>query len=120
MNFRPAVRRLSNLMTIAALAVSVAADQTLTVRGEIADTFCLGAKGIRGAAHTACALSCAKKGIPLAIIDDATHRVYMLLPPKDNSALPSAVINAAGTVHSVTGRMFVSGGTRFLTVDAFR
>jgi hypothetical protein len=107
------------LMTIAMLAISAAADQTITVRGEIADTFCLGAKGIRGAAHVACALSCAKKGIPLAIVDDATHRVYMLLPAQDNASLPPAVINAAGTVHSVTGRVFISGGTRFLTVDSF-
>jgi hypothetical protein len=117
---KPAVRRLSIVIILLLLTVSGAADETVTLRGEIADTFCIAARGISGPAHTACAIQCARKGIPLALVEEKTHRTYVLLPPKDISGLPEEVIGAAGTVHTVTGRMFVSGGTRFLTVDSIR
>jgi len=116
----PAVRRLQLLAMILLLAISVAADQTITVRGEIADTYCLAARGVRGPSHTACAIRCARKGVPLALVEDGTRRLYILLPPKDETAMPENVIRAAGTVHTVTGRMFVNSGTRFLTVDAIK
>ena len=116
----PAVRRLQLLAVILLLAVSVAADQTVTVRGEIADTYCLSARGVRGPSHTACAIRCARKGVPLALVEDGTRRLYILLPPKDETAMPENVIRAAGTVHTVTGRMFVNSGTRFLTVEAIK
>ena len=102
------------------LTISVSADQTITVRGEIADTYCLGARGIRGPSHTACAIRCARKGVPLALVEDRTRRLYILLPPKDETAMPENVIRVAGTVHTVTGRMFVNSGTRFLTVEAIK
>src|SRR2546430_1987453 len=38
----PAVRRLQLLAVIVLAAISIAADQTIAVRGEIADTYCLG------------------------------------------------------------------------------
>jgi len=117
---KPAVRRLQLFALAALLAVSVAADQVVSVRGEIADTYCYAARGIRGPSHTACALRCARQGIPLAVIEDRTRRIYILLPPKDESALPESVIGAAGTVRTITGRAFVNGGTRFLTVDSIR
>jgi hypothetical protein len=116
----PAVRRLQIVVVLLLLAITVAADQVATVRGEIADTFCYAARGIRGPSHTACALRCARKGIPLALVEDGTRRVYILLPPKDESGLPESVISAAGTVRTVTGRVFVNAGTRFLIVDTIR
>jgi hypothetical protein len=116
----PAVRRLQLLALILLFAISAAADQTITVRGEIADSYCLGARGVRGPSHTACAIRCARKGIPLALVEDGTRRLYILLPPKDDTAMPENVISAAGTVHTVTGRMFVNSGTRFLTVEAIK
>ncbi len=92
----------------------------MTVRGEIADTFCYGAKDIRGPSHTACAIRCARKGVLLALVEDGNRRVYILLPPRDDSSMPDTVIRAAGTEHTVTGRMFISSGTRFLTADSIR
>lgn len=117
---RSRLRRSSVFAVVLIGTISVWADQTTTVRGEIADTYCFGARGIRGPAHTACALRCAKKGIPLALIDEGNNRIYLLLPPKDESSMPSNVVAAAGTVRTVTGRIFMKGGTRFLTVDSIR
>src|SRR5882672_250759 len=116
----PAVGRLLLLTLILPVAISVGADQTITVRGEIADSYCLGVRGVRGPSHTACAIRCARKGVPLALVEEGTRHLYILLPPHDETAMPEKVIRAAGTVHTVTGRMFMNSGTRFLTVDAIR
>ena len=100
------------------MAVSLAADQVVTARGEIVDAYCYAGRGVRGSPHTACALRCARKGMPLVLIEDGSRRVYQLMPPKDETPMPENVIAAAGTVRTVTGRMFVNNGARYLTVDA--
>jgi len=51
------------------------------------------------------------------MVEEGGRRVYVLLPPKDESAMPEKVIEAAGTVRTVTGRAFMNSGTRFITVD---
>ncbi|PYQ54036.1 MAG: hypothetical protein DMF59_00060 [Acidobacteria bacterium] len=92
----------------------------VTVRGEIVDSYCYAGRGIHGPSHTACALRCAKKGIALVLVEEGTRRLYVLMPPKDDSVMPANVIAAAGTTRSVTGRMFVNSGSRFLMVDAIK
>src|SRR5438876_2566465 len=94
---RPAVRRIFLILALTLASTTVRSDQQVTLRGEIADTYCLSARGIRGPSHTACALRCARKGIPLALVEEGTRHIYILLPPKDESSMPEAVIRAAGT-----------------------
>ncbi|MDQ6799448.1 MAG: hypothetical protein M3041_01275 [Acidobacteriota bacterium] len=98
--------------------MSLAADQAVTIRGEIVDSYCYAGRGIHGSPHTACALRCARKGMPLVLIEDGSRRVYQLMPPGDETAMPANAIAAAGTVRTVTGRMFVNSGARYLTADA--
>ena len=117
---RPAVRWLQTIAVLLLLAVTLAADQAVTIRGEIVDSFCYAARSIHGSDHTACALRCARKGMPLVLIEDGSRRVYQLIPPKDETAMPENVIAAAATVRTVTGRMFVNSGARYLTVDGMR
>src|SRR5438309_8089755 len=81
----PAVRRILIILFLTFASTTVRPDQQVTLRGEIADTYCLSARGIRGPSHTACALRCARKGIPLALVEEGTRRIYILLPPKDES-----------------------------------
>jgi hypothetical protein len=117
---RPAVRRLQTIAVLLLLAVTLAADQSVTIRGEIVDSYCYAGRGIHGTAHTACALRCARKGMPLVLIEDGSRRVYQLIPPRDETAMPENVIAAAGTVRTITGRMFVNSGARYLMVDAIK
>ena len=50
-----------------------------TVKGEVVDLPCYeGKSGVRGEAHKACALSCAKRGNQLAIVEDGTNTVYAI------------------------------------------
>jgi hypothetical protein len=57
----------------AALGTGAAAQQPLTVRGEIVEVSCytkLGIEKSTGTGHVACAKECAAKGQPLAILTD--------------------------------------------------
>ena len=117
---RPAVRRLQMLAVLLLIAVSVGADQVVTIHGEIVDSYCYAGRSVRGPAHTACALRCARKGMPLVLIEDGSRRVYQLMPPRDEMAMPEDVVAAAGTVRTVSGRMFINSGARYLTVDAMK
>ena len=100
--------------------MSLFADQSVSVRGEIVDSYCYAGRGIHGSPHTACALRCARKGMPLVLLEERSTRVYQLMPPKDETAMPESVVAAAGKVRTVTGRLFVNGGARYLMVDAIK
>jgi hypothetical protein len=117
---RPAVRRLQTIAVLLLIAMTLGADQVVTIRGEIVDSFCYAGRGIHGSAHAACALRCARKGMPLVLIEDGSRRVFQLMPPRDETSMPENVITAAGTVRTVTGRVFVNSGARYLTVDGIR
>jgi hypothetical protein len=93
---------------------------TLTVTGEVIDTFCYAAMGAKGESHRQCGIECAKKGIPLGLLEDKTGKVYVLLPAKDKSPLPDAVIDKMGRKATVTGKSYTSGGTPFLTVESVK
>lgn len=93
---------------------------TLTVTGELIDTFCFASMGAKGESHRQCAIECAKKGIPVGLLEDKTGKVYVLLPAKDKSPLPDAVIDKMGRKATVTGKMYMSGGTPFLTVESVK
>jgi|SRR5947209_15583443 len=57
------------LMIGAAVAASAApTDKEVTLKGEVIDQPCYDKGGSKGAAHKACALSCAKRGNQLAIL----------------------------------------------------
>jgi hypothetical protein len=69
------------LLTISAsLTVNAAVtdDKEITIKGEVIDQPCFeGKNGARGEGHKACALSCAKRGSQLAIVDDKNN-VYSI------------------------------------------
>jgi hypothetical protein len=51
----------------------------ITVKGEVVDLPCYeGKNGARGEAHKGCAISCAKRGNQLAIVEDGTNTVYAI------------------------------------------
>jgi len=50
--------------------------KAITVTGDVIDTGCYVAHGGHGAEHVACATTCAKAGVPLAIAD-ASGKIYM-------------------------------------------
>ena len=92
----------------------------VAVTGEVVDTFCYATMGARGASHRQCGLDCAKKGIPVGLLEKGTDKLYVLLPTKDKTALPTEVVDKMGEQATVTGHAYAKGGTSFLTVESVK
>ncbi|HSA59311.1 MAG TPA: hypothetical protein VLJ37_06460 [bacterium] len=92
--------------------------ESATVTGEVLDTFCFAAMGAKGESHRPCGLECAKKGIPVGLLEEKTNQVYVLLPAKDRGTLPPELIDKMGRKATVTGKIYKNGGSQFLTVDS--
>ncbi|MDE2028150.1 MAG: hypothetical protein KGK03_06005 [Candidatus Omnitrophica bacterium] len=92
--------------------------QDTKVTGEVVDTFCYVSMGAKGAGHRSCGLECAKKGIPVGLLENSTGKLYVLLPNKNGMSLPDSVIDKMGQTATVTGRVYSEGGSQFLTVES--
>jgi len=94
--------------------------QTVTVKGEVIDTYCYALMGAKGESHRQCAIDCIKAGIPAGLLEEGTGKVYVLLPNKDKTGLPKGVMDKLGRTASITGKAYISGGSNFLTVESIK
>ena len=94
--------------------------QSVTVKGEVIDTYCYALMGAQGESHRQCAIDCVKAGIPAGLLEEGTGKVYVLLPSKDKTGLPKGVIDKMGRMASITGKAYTSGGSNFLTVESIK
>ncbi len=106
-------------MVLSSLTSVYAAD-TVTVKGEVIDTYCYALMGAKGESHRACALDCIKAGIPAGLLEEGTNKVYVLLPNKDKAGLPKGVMDKVGRTATITGKVYASGGSQFLTVESIK
>jgi hypothetical protein len=114
---------LSAVVLLLAVASLMAAEKPITVKGELVDTLCYASMGAKGESHAKCAIACAKKGIPVGLVEEGPGdkgKMYVLLPPKDAQGLPASVTEHMGKVVSVTGHAYESGGNSFLTVESVK
>jgi hypothetical protein len=106
------------------LAVSgflpVLAAEPINVTGELIDTYCYALMGAKGESHRQCAIDCVKAGIPAGILEEGTNKVYVLLPSKDKSPLPKAVIEKMARKATINGYVFTVGGSQFLTIESIK
>ena len=91
-----------------------------SVSGTLEDSFCFITMGAHGADHKKCATECVKKGIPAALVEKGTDNIYVLLPPKNDSALPDDVISKMEEEVTVTGNAYSKGGVNYLTVRSVK
>ena len=96
------------------------AAETVTVTGELIDTYCYALMGAKGASHRNCAIECIKKGIPAGLVEDGTNKIYVLLPNKDKSPLPPAVIEKMAEKVTITGKVYAQGGSQFLVIESIK
>jgi hypothetical protein len=108
----------SGLLLFAMLAASSLCAATLS--GELIDTFCYAHARVAGEAHAACALKCVRAGVPMALLENGTRRVLVLLPDKDASALPPGLVALVGHRVTIDGDLVVTNGTTFLLVKSFK
>ena|ERR1700724_3281440 len=95
-----------------------AADKSVT--GTLEDSFCFVTMGAHGADHKKCATECAKKGIPVALVEKGSDNIYVLLPPKNDHALPDDVVNRMEDEVTVSGDAYQKGGVNYLTVKSVK
>ena len=111
---------LISLLLISGFFTHVYAAETMTVKGEVIDTYCYALMGAKGESHRQCAIDCVKAGIPAGLLEEGTGKVYVLLPSKDKTGLPKGVMDKMGRMASITGKVFTSGGSQFLTVESIK
>src|SRR5262249_31715443 len=91
-----------------------------TVTGNLRDGLCNTTMGANGAGHKKCAISCAKAGIPVVMVEKGTNKSYILIPPKDDEPLPANVIDHMEDDVTVNGKVYEKDGTNFLQVESIK
>ncbi len=111
---------LDAMLAIGIAGLGIAADTQKSVTGNLEDTFCYNVVGAHGAGHAQCALKCAQKGIPVGLVEKGTEKMYILLPPKNEEAMPDDVLKNMEKEVTVTGKSYSKGGVEFLTVESVK
>ena len=99
-----------------------AAEKPKTVTGEVVDLHCYMHSGLKGPGHEACAISCAKGGEPIGLLQNKTNKVYLLLAPEhptpggQNPAVKLLVPYMAKQV-TIKGERFTRGGLNAIVVS---
>jgi hypothetical protein len=108
------------MLAVGIAGSAMAADAQKSVTGSLEDMFCYNVVGAHGASHAECALKCAQKGIPVGLVEKGTEKTYILLPPKNDEALPEDVLKNMEKEVTVTGKSYSKGGVEFLTVESVK
>jgi type 1 fimbria pilin len=112
---------LVSLFLVLGFFAQVYAAGTVTVKGEVIDTYCYSLMGAKGESHRQCAIDCFKAGIPAGLLENGTNKVYVLLPNKDKTSLPQrAILEKMGRQATITGKIYATGGSQFLTVESIK
>lgn len=111
---------LVSLFLVLGFFAQVYAAETMTIKGEVIDTYCYALMGAKGEGHRQCAIDCVKAGIPAGLLEEGTGKVYVLLPNKDKTGLPKGVMDKMGRTATITGKVYTSGGSQFLTVESIK
>jgi hypothetical protein len=113
-----AIAGLGLMLSMGLLGTALAADKAVT--GTLEDSFCYVTMGAKGAGHKKCAMACAKKGIPVALVEKGTDKMYILLPPKNDTSMPESVIKKMEDEVTVSGDAYDKGGISYLTVKSVK
>jgi hypothetical protein len=97
------------------LSRAAAAQDDVTVQGEIVDMACYMAKGSKGAGHKTCAQMCAKRGVPIGILTDAGE-LYLLLDDHNNPDAYDEAKKLAGERAQIAGKKYSKQGVASIVV----
>ena len=111
---------IATTITLSLAAAALADKDDKSITGEVIDTYCFATMGAKGSSHKECGIECAKKGIPVGLLENGTNKVYVLLPERDKGTLPDALVQKMGSTATVTGHVHSVGGSTFLTVESVK
>jgi hypothetical protein len=115
---RLAAAGLGLALSLGLAASAFAAEKSVT--GTLEDSFCYITMGAHGPSHQKCAAECAKKGIPVALVESGTDKMYVLLPPNNDQPLPASVLSRMEDKVTVTGDAYSKGGVNYLVVKSVK
>jgi hypothetical protein len=92
----------------------------LTVTGEIVDVSCYIKMGALGMDHKECAIGCAKAGMPMAILEEKTGKLFMLASDKELESVnvkiqPLEKFVAQKSI-TIKGKLYEKSGQQLLEV----
>jgi hypothetical protein len=106
---------------ISSFALAQKNGKQITIIGEVVESQCyitgLNGPG-KGHAHKECALTCAKGGIPLSILEDKSGTLYLAgQTKKAQSGANELLIPFIAEKVKVTGHVFEKGGMKMLLIN---
>lgn len=114
-----------NMISLVAAAVCAAAmvlpafAADVTVKGEVVDIACATSKGAggKGDGHAACAMSCARRGQPVGLLnDEAIYEITGDFAANNNAKLLDFVAKSV----TVTGEVTEQGGKKLLNIKTIK
>lgn len=89
-----------------------------TIVGEVVDPACWIVNGAHGETHKECAIACAKAGQTLAILENKTHRLYILASEKPGEDPNKGIIDFIAQNVTVTGKVYSRQGAWGIKVQS--
>ncbi len=108
---------LNLLITSIAFGHEPKAATKTTIVGHIVGTACYMGHESMGEKHLACATECAKAGIPLAILESGTGKLYLPLATDHHSSANKQLMPYIEKGVRVNGRVVEKGGLKAIVID---
>jgi hypothetical protein len=115
-----AAATLAIVMSLAFRGLSLADGNEKSVTGNMRDAYCDTTMDANGPSHKQCAISCARKGIPVVMVEMGTNKTYVLIPPKNDEPLPKDVIDKMEDNVTVTGKEYDKNGVSYIAVESVK
>ena len=94
-----------------------AIEPPIVVRGEVVETACYVMAGRRGESHRQCAISCARAGQPLGIVDEASRTLLFLVLDRRGGEPTNPLLDSIASRVEVRGHRLQRGGINAIVVD---
>ena len=109
------------LLALAGLSVGIAQHHTgteTTFVGRVVGLACYLGHGTVGDSHRECALTCAKTGIPMAILDQSTQTLYLPLAKDHHQAANTELMPFVEKQVRVTGNVIEKDGMKAIILES--
>ena len=106
------------VLVLTSCCLWAAAEDGVTVTGEVIETSCYIRTGAKGESHRKCAQRCADNGIPLALLDDESGKLIWLAAEDHMESTNKQLRPYIARKVSVTGHYVERSGARLLVIES--
>ena len=118
MKFKTAASKAVLLVLLAAAVCLSAADtQTVTVKGYVLDSACAFTKGLNKPISKQCAISCANAGSQLVILADDGSIYWPIADTTPSNGQNSKLLPFAGDRVIANGKIYQRGGSKAIVIE---